>query len=536
MDPELQELLRRVRLGQQQQMDPAEIDRSIGVETGGRYSNVDELIAAVTQPVQATYRGREVPAGGPEAEALARQNERGASVIGDVGRMFAEGATAGHVDELVGLLGAIPGGRTGREARAASQQRVADIRTLNPGAATAADLAGTLATGLVGGLPLRAALKGSQVLRAARAPAAVRAGIEAALAAPRAGTTGRALRAGGRVVGMGAARGAGAGALIGGIEGAGRSDADSFGAYALGGADDAALGGLFGAGAGLIGSAKAGGRAVADIRRLRMEHLNDRIAQQGRDLVAGNKTSREILDEVAQRRTMAQEGFRDIEDIQMSSQTFERVLKQDIVLDVAESPDGGRLRQAISRYNDPSTPKTFAQGQQVTTRMQDAINRLYRNGEGGAARELVAAKQELVGELDTLFPENPELRRVWRQTNYLPEMVESGRATRRLSARELGENLAAITDPEGRMAFQIGGVEDVLEQFEGQMGAVQLNTQMRARIDALLPDRAMADDFMHIIAEEAAEARQQKWQEVLVKWGSFMFGGSSIGAGIALGQ
>ncbi len=133
MDPE--ELLRQANEAIASGVPRADVDAQIRSMTNGTVDGTGGLRAIVNAPTE-------------EDERLLREAERGSSPAGNFGRLAAQGATFGFGDEIAGLIaGLAPGGKTREEATADSRQRLEDLRSLNPGASLAAEIAGGLATG-----------------------------------------------------------------------------------------------------------------------------------------------------------------------------------------------------------------------------------------------------------------------------------------------------------------------------------------------------------------------------------------------------
>lgn len=534
MPPDLQQLLAAVRRAQQDGMAPEQIQSSIQNLTGGQIGSVPDLIRAATQPAAATYRGETIQPDDERAAALQRTGDFG---LGNAARMFLQGATLNTADEIRGLasgaVAAILGEKSPREAYRegveAERSAVQDLRTAYPVASNVAELTSMFS-------PAGALLKASHVGRLGKALSSgpvrtAREAIEAAVRAPTRGATIHAGRRAVRELAGGAARGAGLGAVFGGIQAAGAADGENVVQEGLRGAG---VGGLLGGAVGLASRApKAFGEFVQD-RRLRVEHVNDRIARQGRELLEGSRSGRAVLEDVAQRRRLAQEGFRAIEDqIMALDDDVQQALRSDAVKDAFEvSP---RLRRLTGQALNAEAPTTVGELQRLTGQMQDDINKLYRGGDGKLATELVQEKRVLMNAIDSSFEEAPELRRLWRQTTVIPDALNSGRSAGRLSGRELQETLEAFTDPEAKQAFRIGLLEDIVDDLEGRSGQVRLTQQVRDKLAAATDSPQMFDDFLRVVESETAELRRMKLEEAILKYGGFMFLGSSIAGSILLG-
>src|SRR5690606_4392017 len=157
MNPdELLDLLKQANAAVRKGADPAAVGGRIAEFTGGTITSLRDLGKAV-QTAQAEDS--------PTLAAQKRLGSRGGSAVGDFARMAAQGATFGFADEMVGLV-------AGDEAKAASRQRVADLRQLVPGASTMADIAGGVAMPFVTGVSTARALTRPGAGALARAAAA----------------------------------------------------------------------------------------------------------------------------------------------------------------------------------------------------------------------------------------------------------------------------------------------------------------------------------------------------------------------------
>lgn len=211
MNPDLLDLLRQANEAVRKGADPEAVSQRIAQTTNGQIPTLAALGDAVRQQM----------ANQPEDPTLAaqrRMTERGGSAVGDFARMAAQGATFGFADEIVGAV-------KGDEAMQESRQRIADLRTLAPGASTMAEIAGGV------GVPFATGAK-----------------VAGSLTRPGAGIVARA--------GAGAAGGATAGAAGGALYGAGDADDGSRLMGALrGGAVGTATGAVVGGALPAVGSA-----------------------------------------------------------------------------------------------------------------------------------------------------------------------------------------------------------------------------------------------------------------------------------------
>lgn len=183
-------------------------DAQDALARGAKYNDINEYIRSVTGG-QINGMAHLTVTIDPEAEADRRLAESvdNKSPVSDFLRTMAEGATLGFADEIVGLFGG--------DAEA-SRARMDRIRTRNPGATMAGEIAGAIAVPGLG---------------AARAFKALRGG-------------GGILRTGG----AGAIVGTGEGAIMG----AGQSEGDRLGGAARGGAAGAFTGGLLSGGGSVL--------------------------------------------------------------------------------------------------------------------------------------------------------------------------------------------------------------------------------------------------------------------------------------------
>lgn len=229
---ELQQLLHAANQAIAAGVDPAAVDAAISDRTGGQFTSRADLVAAARQSLRTPQSET------PQEAAQRRLAAGGGSALTDFLTAALQGATFNFGDELAGLV-------AGDEAKRKIRQRMADLRTLAPGAVLASEFAGGLLPSIV--VPGMGA--GNTISNA----------VERSLGSRfLAGTAG------------GIAGGAAGGALYGLGEGEGMDRLANAGVGALGGA---VLGGLFGG----VGSAVAkrtpsGRRAVHAARARKQMH------------------------------------------------------------------------------------------------------------------------------------------------------------------------------------------------------------------------------------------------------------------------
>lgn len=197
MDELFQELSRAAN-ALQKGADPSAVDQRIREQTNGQFQSFEELASALqgaaagstAQPPRRQPQEPSEPTA-REAEALARQGQRGGTGVTDFVRLLGHGATLGASDEL-STLGAgtrfrqppAPEGqpfspmpasafgleqvedpsRPSREETLGQQrQYIEDLRTLNPGAAMASEVAGGVALPAAGGAGLAGAITRSNL-------------------------------------------------------------------------------------------------------------------------------------------------------------------------------------------------------------------------------------------------------------------------------------------------------------------------------------------------------------------------------------
>lgn len=526
MNPDLLDMLRQANEAVRKGADPEAVGRRISEATSGRISSLAALGDAVQQqgaaPVDDT------------AAAQQRLAARGGSAVGDFARMAAQGATFGLADEIVGVV-------AGPEAKAASRQRVADLRTLAPGASMASEVAGGVAVPFFAGTSIARGVAGPGASMLARAGGA-------------------------------AAGGAVAGGLGGGLTGAGEAEGGPIArlpSAAKGAAGGAVAGGLLGGFLSLAGSGLgAGGRFLGEVfspegqaqrearRRVRMafgeagiarEDVPGRMAALGPEGVIADldpRLAREARAARNQAPALERSGGpvgRLAERTQARGERLARALRE--TSGITESMPAGqaaaeRAIQDVRRQHyrplerqfpevwgsnvqaalqdprisavakrvapglDNNNPPSFTELQDIMMDLRDDVTEARARGRPNASKRASDAFDALTSAMEQDIPGFAEAQRAFYLASQKLEGYQAGFDAWTGSAREIQEALTSLP-PDAQDSFRVGLIqrwEEKLLAKEGTTGAVnsilRAGEDMRAQIRAAFGSTEAFTDFL----------------------------------------
>ena len=550
---DFKDILEAAMAAQQRGADMGEVNKYIKEATG-----LENLPALIT--VARGGEGGGVTGVSERDEAIARIGQGGGSATGDFLRMAGQGLTFDFGDEIAGAgaaLGALaPGGRSPgeafRETTDASRQRVADLRTANPGASMAAEVAGGLLlpgagaakVGKNGGSLTRGLLTGST------RPSAIRSiGMSAgddALRATR-GTLRAAAKGGKEAAGV-MGRGAAAGGLFGGLQGAGRAEGGLVergkGALEVGipsAAFGGAAAGLFGA----VPSVVTGMRGRAARNRAR----NPRIAHLSRN-AANEEGVTNLPSQMLRQRDEAKDAihqaFQQLDEappIMSNQMKFALGDPLNAPAFRAEFRNHGlesHLRRFEDAINKPSGTRgaglKFEDIQRVRGTLQDQIDdQLRRTQGGGIAQELIKRKNRFDDAVEEMLP-NQSVRMRWRQVSQVDDGLSAGAkaANGSIDAARLLESQFKDTGGEALQAFRAGMLDNIINKISDRGGTTQVSDKLIQQLDIGLGGNVgLRNEILGIIETESRGAAAEKIKETIAKTLGFIFGGSSlVGAGV----
>lgn len=376
----------------------------------------------------------------------------------------------------------------GQERTAASRQRVEDIRTLNPGSAAAAEVAGVLPAAL---LPVA---QGARVVR------------------------------GGGGLLRGAARGGATGAAEGFTYGVGEAEG-TLRERAPQAIPETLLGGGIGT---LLGTVAP--TVNAAVRRGRGR--GSRVARELEETTDVTSDINRLLDEV-------DEG---VEEVQRTlyrplEESFEEVTDESL-LSFLQTPDvRGHVRAVSREVAEGSRPPSLREVQQVRSRMRRINNNPATRG---TLTEQLAELSQITSDA---IPGLRDADRAFAQLMEHRGALAEGRKLYNKSSADIERALRQYAEnPESDRAFRAGMVHEVVRRMEKRAtGGLQplrdfinAGPETRRSIRMMFPDDAAFEDFMGILSREESADQVARYLKRNLRY--LLIGAAGGGTALGLGS
>jgi hypothetical protein len=186
--------------------------------------------------------------------------------------------------------------------------------------------------------------------------------------------------------------------------------------------------------------------------------------------------------------------------------------------------NGRQLPPLRELYRQTGTNAFEATGTQADVRtldylqrgLQDEIDAAYRGGQGGLAEQLIAAKKQILGLLESKSTEFRDARALWRGAKTADEALDEGRLFLRKDPRLIQKELADLT-PAEQQVYRAGAVDALRVEMQ-KIGDGRdftrrlMSKEMRER---LRPFFAGPNEYNQFLTAVSREAKMNQTKNVL---------------------